>query len=210
MTEQLQIGRARVGEHEPEDTTVTKNIALFGGSFDPPHMGHIFVASYVLAVHDVDELWMIPCFKHVFHKHLTPFHHRVAMLQLSLAHLRGVKVSSVEQELKGASTTLRTVRALKAANPGATFQWVAGTDIRKELHKWHRPDELLKEIGFIFLPRAGFIADQTDGGAFSFPDIRSSRIRDALKGGGEIAGLLHQRVTDYIIRNGLYRGDPLQ
>ncbi|HEY6038658.1 MAG TPA: hypothetical protein VIV58_30455, partial [Kofleriaceae bacterium] len=79
---------------------MTDRIALFGGSFNPPHVAHQLVALYVLETQPVDELWFVPTFVHPFHKQLVPYEDRLAMCELAAAPLGPrVKVSRAEQEL---------------------------------------------------------------------------------------------------------------
>src|SRR5262245_50635237 len=76
-------------------------IALFGGSYDPPHIAHQMAALYVLETQPVDELWIVPTYVHPFEtKHLLPFKHRVEMCKLMAAPLGDrVTVSKIEEEL---------------------------------------------------------------------------------------------------------------
>src|SRR6202022_3729922 len=74
-------------------------IALFGGSFDPPHVGHLLAAAYVLATEPVDELWFVPVLQHPLDKPLVaPYEHRVALLERLAADLPRARVSRAEQE----------------------------------------------------------------------------------------------------------------
>src|SRR3954452_22589054 len=105
-------------------------VALFGGSFNPPHVAHQLVGLYVLETEPVDELWLIPCFKHPFDKALAPFEDRLAMCELAAAALGPrARVSDCERRLGGESRTLRTVKALQAQHPGVELSLVIGGDI---------------------------------------------------------------------------------
>src|SRR6185295_12282250 len=100
-------------------------VAVFGGSFNPPHVAHQLAALYVLETQPVDELWLVPCFKHPFDKALESFEDRLEMCQRAAAALGPrVRVSACEQRLGGESRTLRTVTALIAENPGVEFSLV--------------------------------------------------------------------------------------
>src|SRR5262245_13785522 len=129
-------------------------IALFGGSFNPPHVAHQLACAYVLASARVDELWMVPTFKHPFDKQLAPFADRVAMCERAAAIFGGkVKVSRIEGELGGDSYTLRTVKALAAQHPGDRFFLVIGSDLVAEREKWHGWPELKALVEFIVVGR---------------------------------------------------------
>ena len=88
---------------------MSARVAIFGGSFNPPHVAHVLAVTYVLATEDLDEILVVPCFRHPFAKELAPFEDRFAMCELAMAWLPKVTVSRVEQELGGESRTLRTV-----------------------------------------------------------------------------------------------------
>src|SRR5436853_6974273 len=89
-------------------------VALFGGSFNPPHVAHQMAALYVLETAPVDELWLIPAFRHALGKPLQPFEDRLEMCRLAAAALGPrVDVSDVERAIGGASRTLYTLRRLR-------------------------------------------------------------------------------------------------
>jgi nicotinate-nucleotide adenylyltransferase len=134
-------------------------IAILGGSFNPPHMCHVFMSCYVLAAFDIDQVWFVPCYKHAFGKKLVPFHHRFTMCCLAVESLREnlVKVSAIEKERHGTSWTIDTVRYLKASYPEHDFTWVIGSDMLDELDKWKDFDQLQELVSFIVVPRAGFL-----------------------------------------------------
>ena len=132
-------------------------IAVLGGSFNPPHMCHVFMSCYVLAAFDIAQVWFVPCYKHAFRKELVSFHHRFTMCCLAVESLREelVKVSSIEKERHGTSWTIDTVRYLKASYPEHDFTWIIGSDVLDELDKWKGFDQLQELISFIVVPRAG-------------------------------------------------------
>src|SRR5262245_57757657 len=127
-------------------------IALFGGSFDPPHIGHQMACLYVLETYEIDELWMVPCFVHPFDKRMLPFAHRAAMCRL-LAEPLGprVRVSHVEEELSGPSFTLTTVQTLSARHPEHEFFLIISADLLREREHWHGTAKLLSLMHFIVL-----------------------------------------------------------
>src|SRR5579883_2408542 len=114
----------------------TIKVAIYGGSFNPPHIAHQMACLYLLSCCDVDEVWLVPCFQHPFDKSLAPFDDRFALCQALTEPLKNVQVSRIEQELGGESRTLRTVKALLAAHPERQFALVIGADILLERHKW--------------------------------------------------------------------------
>ena len=190
-------------------------VALFGGSFNPPHVAHQLVALYVLETQPVDELWMIPCFLHPFEKSLQPFSDRVEMCRRAAGGLGGrVRVSEVEGELGGESRTLRTVQALQAAHPEHQFSLVIGSDLQAETASWYRAEELRRLVPFVVVGRGGHVADSTSTSAeaseaavpagVTMPEISSSDVRRRLREGLPVDRLVPRGVLDYIRGRGLY------
>src|SRR5438067_814670 len=107
-------------------------IAIFGGSFHPPHVAHQLVALYVLETHAIDELWLVPAYAHAFGKALAPYEHRVAMCELAAAALGPrARVSRAEEELARrpgfvASRTLDLLEHLETQRPGEAWRLVIG------------------------------------------------------------------------------------
>lgn len=134
------------------------NIALLGGSFNPPHICHLFISCYVLSRGHIDQLWIIPCYKHAFGKQLVAFQHRLTMCRLAVESLREgrIHVSAIEQERQGTSWTIDTVRYLRAKHPEHTFTWVIGSDVLHELEHWKEAEALSQLIAFLVVPRSGF------------------------------------------------------
>src|SRR5688572_19022030 len=124
-----------------------KTIALFGGSFNPPHVAHQLVALYILETQPVDELWFVPTYAHPFGKQLASFNARIAMCELAIAALgERAKVSRAEEELAKrpdfvASRTLDLVEYV--IEQGHEPRLVIGTDILAETHKWHRWEDVV-------------------------------------------------------------------
>lgn len=185
---------------------MTAAVAVYGGSFDPPHSAHVLVAAHVLSAYDIDELWMIPTWEHPFDKnHGATFEHRLRMCELAMEHLRPVRVLDVERTLGGTSRTLATLTELGRLHPGAALRLVMGADLLKDTGRWHRFDEVARLAPPLVVGRAGhphpFQATETP---FDFPDISSSAIRRRLARGENVDGLLPNRVASYIRDHRLY------
>src|SRR5450432_278005 len=114
-----------------------KSVAIYGGSFDPPHVSHVLAAVYALKVGGFDQVLVVPVFEHAFQKQLTPFQHRLRMCELGFQGIDGVLVSPVERELATPSLTLRTLEALSAAHPAWALRLLVGSDVLSETSKWH-------------------------------------------------------------------------
>jgi nicotinate-nucleotide adenylyltransferase len=175
-------------------------IALFGGSFNPPHVAHQMAALYALETSACDELWMVPAFEHPFQKPLAPFADRFEMCRIAARRLPGVTVSRVEADLGGASRTLVTVEHLMKLHPGAAFSLVFGADLLAERHSWYGWDEIQRRCELIVIGRAGY-----DGPEPKLPQISSSEIRERLRRGEDVSCLLPREVLTYIQAHGVYK-----
>jgi nicotinate-nucleotide adenylyltransferase len=193
-------------------------IALFGGSFNPPHAAHQLVALYVLETQPVDELWFVPVYAHPFGKPLAPYEDRVAMCELAAAPLGDrVRVSRLEEELAQqpgfvASHTLDLVDHLVAQ--GHAPRLVIGTDILAETAKWHRWDDVVARAPLLVVGRTGHpLPAGSVATGVTLPEIASTRIRDLLArpaddpARDELTGLLPKQVLWYIARHDLYAAE---
>jgi len=187
-------------------------VALFGGSFNPPHVGHQLLALYVLETAGVDQLWFVPTFQHPFHKALESFEDRRAMCERAVEALGArARVSDVEARLGGASLTLRTVQRLTEEHPGHVFSLVIGSDLVSETHAWHGIAELRRLVPFIVVERGGYGSAAAAGQAVppvTMPQISSREIRAALAAGQSMTRWISGRVLDYIGERHLYGTGP--
>jgi nicotinate-nucleotide adenylyltransferase len=183
-------------------------IALFGGSFNPPHAAHQLVALYVLETQDVDALWLVPTFNHPFGKPLAAYEHRVAMCELAVAPLGArARVDRSEEALARrpdfvASRTLDLIEMYEALRPGERFRLVIGSDILGETSKWHRWDEVARRAPPIVLARPG----HPGGDGPVMPDVSATRVRELLAARDPaVSALVPRTVLSYIDRHGLFR-----
>lgn len=190
-------------------------VALFGGSFDPPHVGHQLAALYVLETFPVDELWLIPVFRHVFDKRLTPYRHRLEMCRLMAQSLGSrAQVSTVEEELGGPSYTLHMVRRLREKHPGIEFSLVIGSDLLKERERWYGWPELSVTLPFLVLNRGGCEAalghsshasDIYHQEPLRLPEVSSTAVRATLAQGDKPTGWVSRAILRYVEEHSLYQ-----
>ncbi len=188
-----------------------RRIALFGGSFNPPHAGHVLVATWLMSVRRADEVWMVPTGVHPFGKDLAPFADRVAMVRAAVAPLGpAVRVEEIEATLPAPSYTVDTVAALLTRHPGTTFLLVVGTDILGESAKWKDFDRLKTMVELLPVRRAGVPGSEPDPDPAHptplFPEISSSDVRARIARGDSVEGLVPAAVLDRIRAAALYRG----
>lgn len=185
-------------------------VALFGGSFNPPHVAHALVALYVLETAPVDVVWFAPTYVHAFGKELAPYDDRVAMCELAAAPLGArAHVSRVEADVfaaRGENRTLFTLELLATTHPDHAFRLLVGADILHEAAKWHRWDEVCRRAPPIVIGRGG--VQPPDGATateLSMPAVSSTEVRRRLGAGEDASGLVSRGVLGYIERRGLYR-----
>lgn len=186
-------------------------VALFGGSFNPPHVAHQLVALYILETQAVDELWFVPTYAHPFGKPLVAYEHRVAMCELAVAAIPRAKVSRAEETLAHAPgfVSSRTYDLVEhVAAQGVSPRLAIGTDILHETHKWYRWDELVAKAPLIIVGRTGHgVPAGSVVTGVTMPEISSTRIRELLAADDrdELPGLLPKSVLGYIAQHRLYR-----
>jgi nicotinate-nucleotide adenylyltransferase len=180
------------------------NVAVFGGSFNPPHVAHVLVPLLVRSTRDVDLVLVVPTFRHPFAKDLAPYDDRVRMCELAMSAARDVEVSRVEEELGGESRTLRTLEHLAAKRPEWRMRLVVGSDILAEAPRWFGFEAIQKLAPLIVLHRAGI--DAPAAGKALLPDVSSTQVRGAIARGAwsEVEELVPRRVLSYIRDKRLY------
>ncbi len=202
-------------------------IGVFGGTFNPPHLGHLAAARAAIDALELDKLLIIPAAIPP-HKELpegTPApEHRLNMaakLADALLLPDKVEVSTIELDRTGKSYTSHTLAQLKETYPGAELWLLMGTDMFFTLHQWHDPSSILAQAGICAFGRSeqdnkASFAGQAEYLKETFPeakivttqipdlvDISSTRLRELLEQGGG-AEYLHPSVYGYILMNGLY------
>ncbi|MFO0553402.1 MAG: nicotinate-nicotinamide nucleotide adenylyltransferase [Polyangiaceae bacterium] len=170
-----------------------ERVGIFGGSFNPPHVGHVLAAAYALLVCPIDRILIVPVYQHPFAKALTPFEHRLAMCERAFADLPRASVSVVERELGGESLTLRTLERLASDHPSWRMRLLVGSDVVGEVHKWHRFDRISEIAPPFIIARRG----TTGGDRSILPEVSSTEVRALLAANDQAA--LEQLVPSSVI-----------
>lgn len=180
-------------------------IAIFGGSFNPPHVAHVLAVVYALGVAPIDHVLIVPVYQHPFSKELAPFDHRLAMCEAAMGWIPHTTISVVERDLGGDSLTLRTLTRLAQDHPDWRMRLLVGADVLADLPKWHRFDKIAEIAPPIVLGRAGVTTDAAPVPVL--PKVSSTEVREALSRGDyeAVRPLLPARVLAYIEEHGLYR-----
>ena len=135
-----------------------REIGVFGGTFDPPHVGHLAIALEVRHVLDLDEVWFVVAgdpWQKSAERSITPASIRLAMVEAAVSEVDGVQVSSLEIDRDGPSYTADTLTDLAAAHPNDTFHLIIGSDAAAGLDTWHRPDVVAALARVVVVDRGG-------------------------------------------------------
>jgi len=180
------------------------NVAIFGGSFNPPHVAHVLACALLLSVEDVDRVLVMPTYRHPFAKSLAPFGDRVKMCEIAMAWIPRVEVSRIEETIGGESRTLRTLEVLLRAHPDWRPRLVIGGDVLAEAPRWHGFDAIARIAPPIVLPRAGFEAP--DQGMALLPAVSSTQVRAHIAKGAwpEVEKVVPRGVVAFIRARKLY------
>ena len=159
----------------------TERIGVFGGSFDPVHIGHLIIAQDALEQLELDRVVFVPAAisPHKRHRAPTEGRHRLRMLQLATENNLRFEVSELELARGGVSYTIDTLEHIQADHPGANLFFIVGLDSLKELHRWHRYEDVLACCTLVPLGRGG-----EDPAAIAelckLPDLWKNRVLDRL------------------------------
>ena len=134
-----------------------ERIAIFGGTFDPVHNGHIAIAESILAQNLADRIVILPSFTppHKQNRIITSFEKRFSMLQLAFKNMNNVEISDLEQKLSlEKSYTFEVMKHVEKNYPDAILKIIIGGDSLKNLHSWFKAKELVEKYEIITYPRA--------------------------------------------------------
>ena len=200
---------------QPENA---RRIGLFGGTFDPPHIGHVLTGQRVAEARSLDEVLMVVAndpWQKSGSRHITPASVRLRMVDQACFWSRQpktvLKPSSVEISAGGPSYTADTLRTLAERSENATFEVIVGSDAASQLHTWHDAEWLAENVQFVAVqrggqravPAAGFSVAEVD---LPLLEVSSTSIRQRVEAGLSIDHLCPAPVVSLIAAYGLYRG----
>lgn len=130
-------------------------VGLYGGSFNPIHVGHLRTAIEVRAAANLDAVWLVPAHQppHKDPADIAPASDRLAMVEAAVDGVDELRVEPIELERDGPSYTIDTLRLLRERHPGNEFSLILGFDAFRELHTWSRYEELVAECDLIVTTR---------------------------------------------------------
>jgi len=202
-----------------------ERIGLFGGTFDPPHLGHLILASEAQSQLGLDRLlWTLtPEPPHKQDQPITPIEHRLAMVSLAIADNPSFELSRVELDRPGPHYTLDTVKIVAEENPEAEIVPVIGSDSLNDLPTWHHPKELLYACHWVGVMRRPGEATNLQALERELPgisskvhyvdapllEIASREIRQRVAAGQPYRYYLSPSVYEYIEQHHLYEHSEL-
>lgn len=189
-------------------------ICLFGGTFDPPHIGHLLVAQTVCEAEDFDKVLFIPAFQPPHKRDITPVDERISMLKLAVEGNPNFEISDVELKRKGVSYTIDTVKAIKTemSLKNNEIFYLMGSDSLLEFQHWKEPEGILNECQVIVAIRPGFrpsdipswILQRIQFANIPRFEISSTNIRHRWVENKTIRYMVTLPVWEYIEKNNLY------
>jgi nicotinate-nucleotide adenylyltransferase len=197
---------------KPVKKSMSQKIGIFGGSFDPVHVGHLLVAQAAREEIGLDRLFFVPAGQSPFKPDRTPTPgaERVRLLRLALAGQTWCEIDEQELQREGLSYTIETVRNYSVRYPGATLFYLVGADHVPLLPKWREAGELAQLAEFLVIPRPGqseiampapFRGQPLRGFPFA---VSSSEIRARARARLPLEPLVPGPVAEAIRNNGLY------
>jgi nicotinate-nucleotide adenylyltransferase len=196
-------------------------VGLLGGSFNPPHLGHIAAAQQARRQLGLERVLLMPVHTQP-HKRAEPepgAERRLAMCRLAVAGDEGLGVCEEEVRRGGASYTADTLERIRASHPHAALTFIVGADTAATIPSWRRPEDVLSLAEVAIITRSGTDAEgacrrlrEIDPAArvrvleMAPVDISSSLARDRASAGGALEELVGAAVAAYIRDNGLYGG----
>lgn len=189
-------------------------IGIYGGSFNPIHLGHTQLAASIVAQGLVDELWLLVSplnpLKQGTTSDIAEYEHRLKMAELATQNLEGVKVSDFERHLPLPSYTITTLGELHRAYPEHEFVLVIGADNWERFPRWYHADEIIANYSILIYRRPGCELDEkalpSSVQVVDTPlyDVSSTQIRESVKKGRMMRRWLDAQVVKYIKKHQLY------
>lgn len=193
-------------------------IGCLFGTFDPPHNGHVAIASAVRTLAMLDEVWLVVTPVNPFKqgKVISTDGERLHMTALAVRGHEGLRASDVEMGLAQPNYTVDTLEEMRRRFPEHTFSLIMGSDNLAGLHRWKGPDEILAHHRVLVYPRPGVDLHRQQAIYTDHPqvqwveaplmDLSSTRIRNMVRERQDISALVPIAVRDHILTKGLYAG----
>lgn len=184
-------------------------IAIYGGTFNPVHIGHTSLAESLVVQGLVDEVWLLVSplnpFKQSAVSEFASYDQRLRMTELAVEDIEGLKASDFENHLPLPSYMFNTLCKLSETYPEHEFSLVIGADNWVRFHDWYRSEDIIANFNLLIYRRPGYeIPDGIPVVETPLFDISSTEIRSAIKKGEKPYKWLSPKVLEYINENSLY------
>jgi nicotinate-nucleotide adenylyltransferase len=186
-------------------------IAIYGGTFDPIHHGHLILARQAMEELKLDLVSFVPAAESPFkpNHQSTPAHHRLEMVRLAIQNESGFIVDALEVERGGTSFSIDTVLAIGKKFPDAELFFLLGEDNADHLREWHRFAELERLLQFVVLSRTDKRLPKRYPVIRRHFEISATEIRNRVANRQSITYLVPEVVLRYIRDHNLYQGERL-
>lgn len=189
-----------------------RKVGLLGGSFNPVHVGHIMLASYMSQYTCLDEVWLVlsPSNPLKDADILIDDNHRMDMLETAIGDNKHIYVCGIELTMPRPSYTINTLDQLRCIYPDVDFRLIIGSDNWLIFDKWKDSQRIIKEYGVMVYPRPGYEVEIDDIEGVEFinapvVNLSSTFIRDGLAQNKDMGAFLPNGVNEYILKHSLYK-----
>lgn len=189
-----------------------ERIGILGGTFDPPHVGHLMVAADAFAALRLDRLLLIPSAAppHKRGRVCASAEQRLAMVRAAVASDPRFQVDDLELRRPGASYSVDTLRALSARHADAELFFIIGVDQLREFESWREPEEVARLARLVVMARGGEGAPpagrfQAQPVPVTRIDLSATELRERVQRGQSIRYFVPDPVIEIIEREGLYK-----
>lgn len=199
---------------------MSRRIGILGGTFDPPHIGHLVLAEFARNALELDGVWFVPAASppHKPQGVRTEALHRLAMVERAIIGNAAFSVSRADIDRPGPHYTIDLMRLLRSENPHAAFTFIMGGDSLRDLPRWSRPHQLIELCDFAVMHRPGIDDVRADMHAAILPglaarvtmieasllDLSSTVIVERVRAGQSVRYLIPDGVLDYLQTHHLY------
>lgn len=196
------------------------NIGIYGGTFNPVHLGHVNMLSRAVKAAKLDRVLVVPdrIPPHKAAQSLASGRDRLRMCRIAFRDIEEAEICDWELKREGKSYSVITLRHFKEAFPGDRLYFIMGSDMLISFHKWYCYEEILSLAGLICISRSGGDSDAVKDQAQRLRDMgaeiitvtaepfeaSSSQVRELIEQGSDCEGLMDRGVMDYIRSRGLY------
>lgn len=187
-----------------------KEVIIFGGSFNPPTLGHVEIMKHCLEQPAIDEVWIMPSGRRMDKEFTTTDTQRLEMLEHVKAEAFGgdsrIKVSDFEMRLPAPTETYRTLGALAGEFPSTKFWFTFGVDAYRNLAKWNHGEWMQRELSMYVVPRDGELPPDAPNIRLLPPvrDVSSTLAREAVACNQPLELFVPRAITNYIFAERLY------